>query len=351
MDAAERRLRASGEAAEWLLRLLDGGMTREERVQYVAWLRESPLHVAEMLRASGVHQRLAEFPEWRLIKPADPSEFAASSIVPMSNIRQGDSPEALANRRFRWKWAGAVAAGVAALCVTLFYLAQYAPHAYETGDGERRLVRLSDGSVVRLSPRTMLRVHYTDREREVTLTRGDAVFQVAKNPARPFIVLTDHTQVRAVGTAFGVERDNGSVVVTVEEGRVAVVHSGEETRAPTIQPVPVTEVSLGANQQVIVPPVGPIGMVRKVDSRRALSWAEGRLIFDGDAVAIAVRQFNRFNRVQIELLDTGLASRELNAVFDASDPEAFVVFLEATTNIRVTRPSPDRIVIEPEGPN
>lgn len=351
MDAGERRRHATGEAAEWLVRLRDGDLTRDERVQYVAWLRESPLHVTEMLQVGGVDQRLAEFPGWRLVKPADASELAHSSVVEVPAFRQGSSTGLLASSPSRWGWAGAIAACTGALLFALFYLVTYLSQTMGTGAGERRDVRLSDGTVVQLSPQTSIRVRYTDRERDVVLTRGDAVFRVAKNTARPFIVQTDHTKVRAVGTAFGVEHDSDSVVVTVEEGRVAVLHSPQEIRIPEMQPAAATEVSLGANQQVTVPARGPVGVVRQVDSHRELAWADGRLIFDDDEVAAAVRQFNRFNRTQIELRDPVLASRHLSAVFDASDPEAFVVFLESTTNIRVTRAARDRIVIEPEGPN
>ena len=351
MDAADRRRRATGEAAEWLLRLRDGRLTREERIQYVAWLRESPLHVTEMLRVSGVDQRLAEFPDWRLIKPADPSELADSSVVEMASVKRERPAETAGRSRSHWRWAGAVAASLSVVLMGLLYLRPYLSHTFDTGVGERRVVRLTDGSVVQLSPSSAIRVRYTDRERDVLLIRGDAVFRVAKNVARPFIVETDYTRVRAVGTAFGVERDSDAVVVTVEEGRVAVLHSPQEARMTAVRPDADAEVSLGANQQVIVPTLGPVGVVRPVDSHRELAWAEGRLIFDTADVATAVRQFNRFNRIQIELNDTGLAARQLSAVFDASDPEAFVVFLESTTNVRVIRPSPDRILIESEGPN
>jgi len=100
-----------------------------------------------------------------------------------------------------------------------------------------------------------------------------------------------------------------------------------------------------ADQQVIVPAVGSMGQVRKVDSRRELAWADGRFVFDHDPVAEVVRKFNRFNRVQIKVLDTQLATRPVSAVFNVSDPEAFVVFLESVANIRVARPAQNVIVI------
>jgi transmembrane sensor len=102
---------------------------------------------------------------------------------------------------------------------------------------------------------------------------------------------------------------------------------------------------LEADQQVIVPQVGSIGQIRKVDSHREFAWADGHLIFDHDSVAEVVRQFNRFNRVQIQVLDPQLAERTLSAVFNVSDPQAFITFLESVANIRVTHPSRNVIVI------
>ena len=93
-----------------------------------------------------------------------------------------------------------------------------------------------------------------------------------------------------------------------------------------------------------------MGSIRKVDSRRELSWADGRLVFEQDPVAEVVQRFNRFNRVQIQIRDPKLAARPVSAVFDASDPEAFIAFLESVANVRVTRSSSDVIVITSEGP-
>jgi len=148
-----------------------------------------------------------------------------------------------------------------------------------------------------------------------------------------------------------VEHHADSIVVTVEEGRVAVIQT-PSTSTPSRKPLmPLTEISLGPDQQVVVPHAGPMGDVRRVDSHRELSWADGRLIFDHESVAEVVRRFNRLNRIQMQVLDPQLAVRPVSAVFDAADPEAFITFLESVANVRVIRPSPDMIVINVEGPN
>lgn len=64
MDASDRRRRASREAATWFVRLQTGELERADREEFVDWLRESAVHVAEMLRVARVHDRLEEFQGW-----------------------------------------------------------------------------------------------------------------------------------------------------------------------------------------------------------------------------------------------------------------------------------------------
>ena len=356
MDQSERRERAAQEAAEWVLRLADQNMTRAERAEYIQWLRESPLHVAEMLRVAHVHSALAHFPLWKNIAPLDVSFPSATTVeLPRSMNRPGnsvaESPRKLSvSRRSAGFWLAAATASVVTMALALTYLTHFGPQTIDTGAGERREVTLADGSVVRISPNATLRVRFTGHERRVQLSRGDALFRVSKDPIKPFLVETDRASVRAVGTEFGIEHQGDSVIVTVEEGRVAVTQEATAAAPALTSALRQTEVSLGADQQIVVPQAGPMGVIRRVDSHRELSWADGRLVFEHDSVEEVVRRFNRFNRIQIEVRDPKLAARPVSAVFDASDPEAFIVFLESVANVRVTRPSPDVIVITSEGP-
>ena len=348
MDQSERRKRAAQEAAEWLLRLQDQNMTRVRRAEYVQWLRESPLHVAEMLRISHVHSTLSNFPRWNEITPVDVS-FPPASTLELPGAADEHSAHTSNPRRSAWLWPVGVTAFLVFVSIVLTFTVHLGSQTIRTEAGERREVTLADGSVVRISPKTTLRVRFTERERWVLLSRGDAVFRVAKDRAKPFLVETDHARVRAVGTEFGVEYQGNTVIVTVEEGRVAVTQPATGF-TPLVRALPQIEVSLGADQQVVVAQAGAVGSIRKVDSRRELSWADGRLVFEQDPVAEVVQRFNRFNRVQIEIHDPQLAARPVSAVFDASDPEAFITFLESVANVRVTRPSPDLIVVTGEGP-
>lgn len=137
----------------------------------------------------------------------------------------------LRERRVGPRW-GSVPA-VAAVSMVLAFVGLVAwldvqRQMYSTGLGEQRSVRLDDGTTVELNSRSRLRVRFTQNARTVELLNGQALFHVAKNPTRPFVVESDGMRVRAVGTQFDVYKHQSGTTVTVLEGRVAVYHHATE---------------------------------------------------------------------------------------------------------------------------
>ena len=350
MDASDRRLRAAEEAATWWVRLKHEELERAEREEFVDWLRESAVHVAEMLRIAKVNDSLDQFQGWLRINTEE-SDDDDENVVQLSK-----PPEPVATLEpptsSRWiPWKGLIAASAALLVLGVIGLfASLRANTIETDRGERREVSLADGSVVEVDPETRLRVAFEEHTRRVFLERGRALFKVAKNPERPFLVQADGTTVRAVGTAFGVEHRKQGIVVTVAEGKVGVF--AQEPSTPVLPSTSVAtpleslqEVILTAGQQVRMPSSGSVEPVRKVDSERELAWAKGQLIFDNETVAEAAQEFNRYNRIQLRVHGKVLASRMVSAIFSASDPESFVAFLQTDGTVKVTR-SESEIVMQ-----
>jgi len=368
MDVNERRGRAGQEAAEWWVLLDSEDMPLQRRAEFVDWLRESSLHVEEILRVAQVHGALERFQGWQRVatektgaggaRVAAVSNVASVSNVtsfPMSPPPTSDFSRRPASRpRRTWIGVGFATAAAAALAMWLGVFSS--SYTVETGQGERREIALSDGSVVKVDPETQLRIRFDSQSRQIDLRRGRARFRVAKNPARPFLVHADGTVVRAVGTEFGVEHRSRGIVVTVVEGRVAVLPhereafpfrdlaSGQPPSDSTPATAPVaggsswaSSVILSAGQQVTVTRSGFAEGVRDVNAERELSWAEGRLTFENDSVASVVETFNRYNNLQIHVADPALADRTMSGVFDASDPESFIAFLQSVTSVSVAR--------------
>lgn len=93
---------------------------------------------------------------------------------------------------------------------------------YETALGEHRTVVLDDGSRVDLNTATHLTVHLSRDRRAVALETGEVLFEVAPDPARPFVVTAGALRIRDIGTRFDVDRRPERVTVAVLEGRVQI---------------------------------------------------------------------------------------------------------------------------------
>jgi transmembrane sensor len=354
MDTNECR-HATDKAAEYLVRLEDPGLSRQDREQIVDWLRESPLHVAEMLRVAQVNGALAQFRHWDKIV-IDP-RVDANNVVALR--REPASGATVAGPRVSLR-ALAATLVVAALAIASWALMQ-GTRTFETVRGERREVILEDGSRLEIDPETRLRVKYASDLRNIFLDTGRALFKVAKDEKRPFVVHAEGTLVRAVGTEFGVEDVSDTVVVTVAEGRVTVTPAAPESKEtdqipkePTAAlqggdraPSGTAHVFLVAGQQVVVPRFGSAQPVRQVDSGRELAWADGRLIFDNDTVASVIEQFNRYNRVQLHVDDASLAKRSVSGVFYASDPKSFIAFMQDIIGVHAVRDDDRDITLVP----
>ena len=328
MDANERRERATQEAAAWWNRLAvarPDEVSRSDRELFTSWLRESPLHIAELLRIAQVHDALDRFEGWAEIEGGP-----AGSTDNVVALRAGHDVTS-ARRARPGLWAIAASICLFAIVGIWVALAQRGV-AIQTELAERRQVMLDDGTVVQLEPETRLHVRFEDRERNVTLEQGRALFRVARDARRPFRVSTEHTSVRAVGTAFGVETAERGVIVTVAEGKVAVERPGDAAQA--LDP----EIFLTAGQQLTVESSGAVEEVQSVDTTRALAWAQGQLVFENDTLADVVAEFNRYNRTQLRIRDAQLTTRRVSGVFEATDTETLLAFIrQGGSGITVTQ--------------
>lgn len=355
MEPTDSRSAIADEAARWWARV---GMrdprtvSRADREEFTRWLRESPVNVAELLRIAHVHFALEHVQDWAAIAVEEPPTGADKVVALRGPMR----------RRPRMRWWITAATAVAAGLMGVVLLSVLSGQVIQTAQAERREVVLNDGSVVRLEPETRLEISFSAHERRVRLERGRAFFRVAKDATRPFWVGADGTSVRAVGTEFGVEDREKSVVVTVTEGRVAVLATHEA--AVSVPASPATEAShqgaaipqrhefevfVAAGEQVTIPEdgAGVIPPVRRVDTSRALAWTQGRLVFENEPLTQVVAEFNEYNHVQLHLSDPALAARRISGVFDATDPQTLLAFIEAGSHVRIERESNQEVIIEP----
>jgi len=234
-----------------------------------------------------------------------------------------------------WYWAAA-AVVIVALGATLWWSGDSAvSERYATRHGEMRTWRLADQSTLRLNTDTAVHVRFTRAERFVEVERGEALFEVAHEPSRPFRVVSATANAEAVGTAFIVYRTTHETLVTVLEGRVAV--SARDFRG--------SGVAVGAGQQARVSPGAPPTRATSVDVQRQTAWMRRQLIFEEQPLAAVAAEFNRYAPVPIEIASPALRALVISGTFSVDDVDTFVAFLRSLDGVRVDATS-SRIRVE-----
>jgi transmembrane sensor len=318
-------------AAEWFLRLHALDLNVAERFAYLQWLKASPAHITETLEICRLYSVLYPMKQQLFFT----NEDEISNVIALAPRNQLQQPT-----RTRSSWhvrmlAVAAAIGLVLVGGTMMTRA-WLESTIETQASEWRSMTLNDGSLVSVGPRTELRDRFGNQQRLLSLSRGAALFQVAKDPSRPFIVEAGLAVVRATGTRFAVDRREHDVIVTVEEGTVVV--SDGRGRAGAV--------SLTAAEQLRVSGAWP-PVIQHVDAARKLAWSNRHLVFDDDTVAAAAGDFNRLNRVQL-IVDPALASEQVRGVFHADDPASFAEMIAKARKGIVVRESRDTIRLLPQ---
>lgn len=319
-------------AAEWFLRLHAHDLNVAERFAYLQWLKSSPMHIGETLLICKLYS---------LLYPMKRQLFFTNEDDISNVIELPPREAAVAPARTRQSWHVRVLALVVVVGLALFAgaLAKriWLEPAIDTQASEWRNVTLNDGSHVSVGPHTQLRDRFGERQRLLSLARGEALFQVAKDPSRPFIVDAGYAVVRATGTRFAVSRRERDVIVTVEEGTVLVSDGAGRSGA----------LALSAADQVTVSSAWPPA-VRHVNAARELAWSNRLLVFEDETVAAAAAEFNRRNRVQIAV-DPELGSKQVRGIFHADDPASFAESIALAKKGAVVRQSPELIRLQATG--
>lgn len=422
------------EASDWFVEFSEGKVDVAARKRFDTWLRRSPEHVqaylnitavwedASMLQKSRtsaseelVARVLAEGNVVALQVPrpdaSEPSFAAVPHAVASLASQQEDNVSAhsiraptleerhpasrAASRRVfvmspqtRTGSSFRLLAIAAALLITIgtsaWFYAQRG--TYSTAIGEQRSIRLDDGSTLDLNSQSAVRVRFSEHERTIELVHGQALFRVAKDQSRPFVVATDNTHVRAVGTEFDVYRKSSGTVVTVLEGRVAVlsdvrpvtgaeqseghIQSEGEGGAPQIGKVEAShtgavaklltipharstadaastpgtvltalaprddEIVLAAGEQLTVTSRA-VSQPAPANVAAVTAWTQRKIAFQGAPLSDVVDEFNRYNTRRLAISDQDLKSIRISGVFSSTDPDSLLRFLRDLPNITI----------------
>jgi transmembrane sensor len=302
----------SEQAARWAVRVAAGPLSANQQRALDAWLNADRRHHGAYIRARA---------QW-----ADLDRLAALH-GPVSSMATTDEGRPRFSRR------ELLAAGVAGIAVVgggWSWMALRAGEVrYASGIGEVRRIALEDGSTLMLNTASEVTVRFSEHVRNLRLVRGEALFEVAHDKERPFLVLVNDIVVRAVGTAFAVRLEAAQVDVTVTEG---VVEVAEPTAVSGLVQTGLAGSRSGAKRvtaneraTIIRSQAPQVRSIAPAESDRRLAWREGMVSFDGESLQMAVAEINRHNRRQILVDDPVLGAKPVVGVFRATDPEGFSV--------------------------
>lgn len=355
------------QAAAWCDLLHGSQISPTLREAFESWREQHPSHAEAYARVERGWAKVAAV--------AQHPEFLAmeNEILARVAIRAGHGQR----RSGRHRWM-AVAAGLLIICAgglfatggskdELRWLAERTVHAlsgetlYRTTVGERLAVSLSDGSTLTLNTRSRAAVRYRDGVRSIKLIEGQALFDVAHDPQRPFVVTAGNRRVTALGTVFEVRLSERQVEVTLVQGHVSVeteavaqtpqltteLAPGEQFVAalsvpqPRTAAAPQSHTAASPQSQAVSFPV-----VRPANIERAISWRNGQVLFDGDALRDVIVELNRYSERQFVLADDRLGDLKISGAFNTGNAGAFIDMLTASyLPIRIVEADKEHIVL------
>jgi len=305
-------------ASEWFSRIRSGELDASSEQEWAAF-------AADPSNEAALEQRDAA---WELSAELADRPVIADLLADVDRLVARKAPAAASaprtGTRRLWPLAAAASLAVLAVAAVLLQRTRASVEDYSTAVGEQRIVTLTDQSAVTLNTASSVRVIYSRGLRRVDLLRGEALFTVTKNPARPFEVHALKGVTTAVGTEFDVRLGTGAATVSVLEGAVRVAAASGST------PVAAGEVvDYGTDGRVSAP--------RPANVTRIRGWVAQRIVFSDEPLAEALADYNRYRTSPIVLADPALGSRHINGVFRIGDEQAFLGALEQGLQLKATR--------------
>lgn len=330
------------EAAAWVWRLDDEDAAAASDAEFEQWLRRDPRHRRAFEDLGGVWRSLDTLAEAK--REEKVATFVAQERRLLAN------PAARRRHATRWVGMGMAACLVVVAGAGAWYRQGHESQTLATAVGQHRSARLADGSTVDLNTNSIVETRYTRAERSVYLHKGEALFTVARNAERPFVVVAGQTRVRAIGTAFNVRmHDDGKVEVIVTEGRVEVRQGpaspdidssgGRAVAAPESE----SKSELVRGQRFQLGERVPVETLSGTAVASTLAWREGALVFDGVPLSKAIEELNRYSDARLVISDPEIQGMRVGGRFRTGDVEGFVAAMTRAFPI-TTRRGADNVI-------
>ena len=329
------------QACLWVSKL-DRGLSTTELSQLTVWCNENKAHHTALLDMAAHWDDFSVLNELSALFPLEVTpkksgmSFAAFAMVASFALVSLLGTNLLVSNSWR-PWD--ISTGVQA-------------KSFITRIGQQTSVTLSDGSIVQLNTNSMIYVAYTPQHRQITLVRGEASFDVAKDKNRPFTVTAGEQSFTALGTVFNVQKnDNQAMELVVTEGRVLITQASASLQQLnnslselSDEQLPGILVTSGEKAVIEKNINRPVSKVPLEQIQRDLAWQQGMLIFEGEPLSQALIEVERYTAINFEIVDPQIANLKVAGYFKAGDIDGLLASLNSNFGITANN-SDDNVIM------
>jgi transmembrane sensor len=342
------------QACLWISRI-DRGLTLSERQGLVAWCNQDNNHHKMLLAMASHWDDLSVLSELRGLFPLEKSPKNPIAILPAYAMAESFALISL---------LGASYLNQSNLSLYLPFInnTQEITQVFETSVGQQTRFVMPDGSNIQLNTNSLVTIDFNNEQRKLTLVRGEAHFDVAKDKDRPFTVIVGDKSFTALGTIFNVQKKNDSTMeLVVTEGKVLIAKALESTeqlkasltnyannQSPLLDESIVPSgvvVTVGEKAVIANNKTNPVKKVSDEQVERDLAWQQGMLIFDGEPLETALAEVSRYTNSTFEIKDNNIAKLKVAGYFKAGDIDGLLASLSSNFNINYRKKSNNHIVL------
>jgi transmembrane sensor len=330
--------RSQEEAGIWLARLDGGPLSDEEAKAFHDWLTADGEHRDALIELATLWDDMDMLSE-------------LSDLLPLAPKTEPETDRAA--RLLTSPALAVFAAAAVVLAVALIVLQQPAlifghdktavrkEVVYRTAVGEQKDVSLPDGSIMKLNTDSLVSVEFSSRQRNLHLLKGEALFKVAHDRSRPFIVHAGGGVVRAVGTAFSVHLKGSDVEVTVTEGRVEIASAVDDNGSIDLGKDDfskyLTTLDAGQTAEYGQHTIHSVRTIAPELITRKMSWQHGTLVFKGETLEEVVREISRYTNTRLVISDPAIRKIRIGGYFKTGEVDALLTVLKDNFSIKAEK--------------
>lgn len=321
---------AREQAEAWFARLLAPDCSAQERAEFERW-RTTPANAAAYAATQRLWDKLDGMESDEIIGRYAAEALSQDTAAPRQRSGRRRTPA--------WRWAPAsIAASLLIVVLTLYFVPRFdssgVVQEHHTTNATEAIL-LDDGSRVQMDLATRIDVRLERQSRDVELTQGRAIFDVAHDAARPFTVEAGEARVTAVGTRFQVDRLDSDVRVTLLQGSVLLSKVSDAA----------ADMRLSSGEQAVYSLRNAQWSKHEVDADTAVSWSRGFHVFRATPLEDAVREINRYSTAKLRLGDPSLTTLTVSGSFKIGDAEAVAAALPAVLPVKMEKQGVDIVLL------